>query len=582
MGVTAAVTLIVPRRWPKLPGLLLGLLAGILLHFALAPLFGAAALGGTVGAMDGTLGTLWVSVEEAWTAFGRSALGLDGAEFHPVIATLVLGALSVAVLASQDTLLTALAVDGMTLDRTDFNRELAVHGIANTLASVVGGLFSAGTLARTKVSYNAGARSRLASVTNALILLFLGLGIPGALAYLPNAVIAGVLLVVGIELVDRWTLARVRNLAMSGWRGHPDIVAEIGVVLIVTAVAVTAGLMAALASGILIAVVVMMARLRRSLIRRMYRGAHIHSRRQRDQRSMEILAEKGDQIAILELEGPIFFNSADQLESMVERLTREGVRYVILDMKRVMEVDASGARAVEHLVRRAARAGTFVAFSYLSRERRRRQLDYHGPERRRHSRARRAWVAFEQLGVFRAVGGGNAFPDTDAALGVCEDRLLGGTGREGKRDARGRRALAGVFQGFTGSDIRLLRRRAERRTWRRGEAIFVEGGDGDAIYLLTRGRADVLIRVQGWEQVKRVDTLTPGSVFGEMAVLDEKPRAATVLVTANAAGYRLTAEAFRTMKRDTPQLALRILSNLCLIMSGRVRAANRMIAELED
>lgn len=581
-GVTAAVTLIVPRLWPRLPGLFLGLLAGVSLHHALVPLIGEAGLGGTVGVIQETLGSLLVSTMESWATFGRSVFGLEGAGFHPVIATLVLGALSVAVLASQDTLLAALTVDGMTLERTDFNRELVAHGIANTLASAIGGLFSAGRLASTIVSYKAGARSRLASVTNALVLLSLALGASGALAYLPNSVVAGILLVVGIELVDKWTLARIRELAVSGWRGDPSILTEVGIVIVVTAVAVTAGLMAALAFGLLIAIVVMMARLRRSLIRRMYRGAHVHSRRQRDQRSMETLAEKGDQIAILDLEGPIFFNSADHLESVVERLTGEGVRYVILDMKRVTEIDATGARTIEHLVRRAARAGAFVAFSYLFRERRHRQLDYLGSERRRLGRARRVWVVLDRLGVFRTVGGGSVFPDTDAALGVCEDRLLGGTGRGGKRDTSERQALAGVFQGFTGADIRLLRRRAERRTWRTGEIIFAEGGEGDAIYLLTCGRADVLIRVQGWEWVKRVDTLTPGSVFGEMAVLDEKPRAASIVVATNAAGYRLTAEAFRTMKRDNPQLALKLLSNLCLIMSARVRAANRMITELED
>lgn len=581
-GVTAAVTLIIPRLWPRLPGLFLGLLAGVSLHHALVPLIGEAGLGGTVGTIEGTLGSLLGSAMESWAAFRQGMFGLEAAGFHPVLATLILGSLSVAVLASQDTLMSALIVDGMTLERTDFNRELAAHGIANTLASAIGGLFSSGSLARAVVSYKSGARSRLASLTNALVLLSLAVGASGALAHVPNSVVAGILFVIGIELVDKWTLARIRDLAVSGWRGDPNILAEVGIVIVVTMIAVMVGLMAALAFGLLIAVVVMMARLRRSLVRRMYRGAHIHSRRQRDQRSMEILAEKGDQIAILELEGPIFFNSADHLESVVERLTREGVRHVILDMKRVTEIDATGARAIELLVRRAARVGAFVAFSYLSPERRRRRSDYAGPERRRLGRARRAWVALERLGVFRAVGGGSVFPDTDAAMGVCEDRLLGGAGHGGKRDALERQALAGIFQGFTRADIRLIRRRAERRTWRRGDIIFAEGAEGDAIYLLTRGRADVLIQVQGWERIKRVDTLTTGSVFGEMAVLDEKPRAASIIAATHAAGYRLTAEAFRAMKRDNPQLVLKILSNLCLIMSGRMRAANRMIAELED
>ena len=85
----------------------------------------------------------------------------------------------------------------------------------------------------------------------------------------------------------------------------------------------------------------------------------------------------------------------------------------------------------------------------------------------------------------------------------------------------------------------------------------------------------------GGERGKRVDTLTPGSVFGEMAVLDEKPRAAGIVAATEAAGYCIKAEDFAALKREHPQIALKILSNLCLIMSGRVRTANRMIAELE-
>ncbi len=91
----------------------------------------------------------------------------------------------------------------------------------------------------------------------------------------------------------------------------------------------------------------------------------------------------------------------------------------------------------------------------------------------------------------------------------------------------------------------------------------------------------MVIRVPGRVHGKRLDTLTPGSVFGEMAVLDDKPRAATVVVVGSAAGYQLSAEAFAAMKRERPQLALKLLSNLCLLMSARMRSANRMIAELE-
>lgn len=580
-GATVVVAWVAPRLWPRLPGIFLALFAGLVLHHALAPIFGPAAFGETIGAMEGMDRGLFASAGDFWATWIRGEFGAKNVLAHPAARTLLVGALTVAVLATLDTLLAVQFADSLTLDRTDANRELAIHGLANTLVALAGGLTNAGSPARTAASYNTGARTRLASVAGAFFMLILALVFPGTLAYLPASVVSGILVVIGLELVDKWTVARARDLVVSGWRNRPGLVTEVGIVLIVAVIAVALGLVAALGLGVLIAGVIMIGRLSRSLVRRMYRGAHIHSRRQRDRRSLEILTSEGDRIAVLELEGPIFFHSADHLESVVERLTAESARYVVLDMKRVSEVDVTGARTVEHLVRRAARSGVSVFISYLPAEKRVSQPGYAGEERRRHGGPRRARVAFEQFGVVRAVGKGHIFPDTDSALAACENLILDGT-ENGRRDERQRQALAGVFRGFAGDEIRYLRRRAERRSWRRDETIFAEGDNGDAIYLLSRGHADVTIRVPGSEHGKRLDTLTPGSVFGEMAVLDDKPRAAAVVAAGPAAGYRLSAEAFAALKRERPQLAVKLLSNLCLIMSARMRSANRMIVELEN
>jgi SulP family sulfate permease len=367
--VTVAVAWVAPRLWPRLPGIFLALFAGLVLHHALAPVFGAATFGGTVGAMEGMDRALFASAGETWTALVRGDLWTESVLAHPAIGALLVGALSVAALATLDTLLAVQFADSLTLDRTDTNRELAVHGLTNIVVAPGGGLTGAGSPSRTAASYNAGARTRLASIAGALVMLVLALVFPGTLAYLPASVVAGILVVIGLELIDKWTAARARDLLASGWRNHPEIVAEVGIVLIVAAIAVALGLVAALGLGVLIAVAIMVGRLSRSLVRRAYRGAHIHSRRQRDRRSLDILTREGNCIAALELEGPIFFYSADHLESVVERLTGEGVRYVVLDMKRVTEVDVTGARSVEHLVRRAARAGVSVFISGLSTER---------------------------------------------------------------------------------------------------------------------------------------------------------------------------------------------------------------------
>lgn len=577
--VTAALAWYIPRRWPKLPGMPFAVAGGTALHHALIPLADPAQFGKAVGAVDDLGKVVLAPLTEIWALIvGGAPAGLFSA---PVMLAVLVGALLIALLAVLDTLLGLLTIDGLTQGRSNADRELAVHGMANVLTALAGGFIGAGAPARIIASYKAGGRTHLASITSASCMAMLVLAAPGVLAYLPKSVVGGLLVTIGIELIDKWTLARIREMVKTGILGNRSIAAEVGIVMIVTLAAATMGLVAALVVGVLISIVIMVARLNRSLIRRIYRGTHVHSRRQRDRRSMDILAEQGSKIAVLELEGPIFFNSADRLEGIMDRLRADGIRMAILDMKRVTEIDVTGARTLENLYRRMTNAGVFIALSYLAQEKRRAQSHYSGGDRRQYGRVRKVWLTLEQLGILRTIGPDHIFPDVDSALGECENRILGGDGRSGARDALERRAVVAMFRGFTAQDIRVLRRHARKLSWRRGEIIFNEGDRGDGVYLLAKGHADVMIRVPGGERGKRVDTLTPGSVFGEMAVLDDKPRAAGIVAATAAMGYCIKAEDFAALKRQNPQIALKILSNLCLIVSGRVRAANRMIVELE-
>ncbi len=180
----AAVTLGVGLAWPRqfseiLPSAVAALVAGTLLS------------------------VLWLS---DIPVIGEVPSGLPG--FHPpdLSPAGLLGdlqpALTIALLGAIDTLLTALIADSITRERHDPNRELVGQGLGNTLAGLFGGVPGAGATMGTMVNIRAGGRTRVAGAVCAVLLLAVALGLGRFVESIPHAVLAGILIKVGWDIVD--------------------------------------------------------------------------------------------------------------------------------------------------------------------------------------------------------------------------------------------------------------------------------------------------------------------------------------------------------------------------------------------
>jgi MFS superfamily sulfate permease-like transporter len=129
--------------------------------------------------------------------------------------SLVLAGVSLALIASAETLLCAAAVDRMQHEvRTDYNRELFAQGIGNTLCGLLGGLPMTGVIVRSSANVEAGAKTRLSAILHGLWLLLLVAFAPFLLRLVPTASLAGVLVYIGVKLVSP---AHLRELRGFGW-----------------------------------------------------------------------------------------------------------------------------------------------------------------------------------------------------------------------------------------------------------------------------------------------------------------------------------------------------------------------------
>ena len=543
-----------PRLTRRVPPVILGLLVGSGAYHALSLSGYGAQLGPVVGRMpEAPLLPTYL------LGFG---LLLTERQIWPVLFTLGVGAFGLAIVASLDVLLCVRVLDGVTGERSRGSRELVRIGVGNMAAACFGGIASGVNLGASLANHRAGGRSRLASVAAAAVVLLAVLILGPAIAMLPRVVIAGMLLVVGVQLFDQWSLKLlVRTITGKLIHGRRMAV-DLLVVLLVAASILVFDPVVGVGMGVTVAVLFFLVRMSRSVVRRTYYGDAVRSRKARDQKLTEILAAHGRRIVVFELEGPIFFGTAENLATRVEAAAREGARQVVLDLRRVNEVDTTGARILIQIHERLKQQGGRLLFSHP------------------HDNDLVSTV-LRDLGVAAAVGPDALFADTDAALEWAEEQVILARGAGDVLTGELAMDRLSVLEGLTDAECAVVRTLLVRRTFSPGEVVIEEGSLDRDLFLMSLGTVSVKVDLPGQDRQRRLASFSAGTVFGEVALLDREPRSATVTADEEAVCYVLSEDAFHALVREHHAIAIKLLTNLGRELSHRVRRANAMISQLE-
>jgi SulP family sulfate permease len=538
------------RGWGRLlPGALQAVLAGALVHGLGGLLLGAAALGQTLPPLNAGWPVLHWS--EGWPVL----------RWWAVWQAIFPYALAMAVIGSLESLLAAATLDGMTGERSDSRRELFAAGLANVAAGLCGGLPVAGSLSRSGMLVNGGARHRSAMLLYALTLLLVLLLCLPLLAGLPKAAIAAILLLVGWQMVNDWTRKLLRQVF---WRrgevaraAQRDLDRQALVMLAVTVTAVASDLKNAVLLGVLLAMALFIQANTRLPFRRIVDGTQRHSLRWRNAQERSWLHEQGRRIVLVEAEGILFFGTGDRLAQEIDRLAseRERLDCLILDLRRVVDIDATGARILQQLAQRLRRQGTLLLLAHLA------------PEEARQGKGR----------FLRALGLEQDFPlsqwyaDDDAALEAAEELLLAQAQEITVREESLALAHSDLGAGLSAEQVRQLAEVMPLRPLAAGEALFRQGEAGDSLFVV--GRGTVSIRLPGSDGLpgKRVAAFGPGVVVGEMALLEGKPRSADALADSDCELFELRRSDFDRLAQSTPVLAQQLLRTLACLLAERLR-----------
>ncbi len=270
-----------------------------------------------------------------------------------LVSAAVLGALG-----SIDSLLTSLVADNLTRTFHESDRELVGQGIGNLVAGMLGGIPGAGATIRTMTNIRAGGRTPLSGITHALVLLAIALGLGRLVAYIPHAALAGVLIKVGIDVIDWRYLRRMFRAPRT------DLVCMV----VVLALTVFVDVITAVGVGVIMASLLFvreMAELQTASIRVLQSHEGDHAGLLTETESA-LYRQCGGRALILHMTGPISFGAANEMTRRIASVA--GYDTLIVDLLDVPRLDGSAALAVEEIIRRAREQRQDVVVVGLSRE----------------------------------------------------------------------------------------------------------------------------------------------------------------------------------------------------------------------
>ena len=554
VGLTTIIVIFFARRIIKaVPASLVGLVAGTALFYALQNIPGASALGPVIG----NFSFQWPKPDILPDAF-RLIDDIDLAGLFPriLITGFVLGSIG-----ALESLLSSVAADNIAGTRHKSNKELIGQGIGNMMNAVFSALPSAGSELHNMANYRAGGRSRLSSLICGLLILLIVMTLGSVIGKIPLTVIAGIIVSVGIGLFDRWILDLIRNLPQAHEQ-QKRIMANLAVTIAVAVITVCVNLIIAVLIGIAIASGLFVVRMGKSIVKRKYSGEQIRSKKVRSIKNNMLLEDRGKGIIVYELRGPLFFGSADNLAGEIEGAINN-YTYCILDMKRVNEIDSTGAKILGQISKKVTASGKYLLISYL--------MD--NPSLSDFLKA---------MGVYKTLAEDCFFPDTDAALEWAEDNVLTESLELAGASERIQLEQMDILRDFTPEEINVLKQKLKHQTFNKGEIILKEGDTDRNLFFLARGSVSVRIHLPESDRYKRLITYSSGVTFGEMAFLDGSPRSADVWSDEDSETYLLSPDEFTVLRDETPHIAVKLIRNIALEISDRLRIRTNEVRVLEE
>ncbi|MFO0555742.1 MAG: SLC26A/SulP transporter family protein [Polyangiaceae bacterium] len=552
-AVTIAAMAVAPKITKAVPPAIIGLVAGIVAYFGLSLVHPTLRAPADNPFVIGPLGGGGASFWDAFRTRLSSIESLRAADLGHVLGP----ALTLAVVLSLDTLKTCVVVDAVTGSRHESNRELLGQGVANAVSAIIGGMPGAGTSGATLVNVASGAQTRWSAVLEGVAVLFAYVALGSVVAWAPLAALAGILVVVAYKMFD---------FGAFHWARRKSTAFDFAVVFVVIGTAVTVDLISASAVGVALSILLFIRNeARGAVIRRKLYGDKIFSKRKRIPAHMAVLADRGHETVVVELQGSLFFGTTDQLRTELEHDLAKR-RTIIFDLRRVDAIDLTAAHILAQMQSTLRGRGASAVFCNLPR-----QLAGHAEARK----------YLEEVGLVDPKDEHGVFEQVSDALAWAEDRILAEAGFSNTSD-EGPIELSELpmFAGRKKETISDLEGCIDPRSLVAGEFVFRKGDTGDEIFFIRSGTVRISLPIDGKQL--HVASFGRGDFIGEIAFLDGGQRTADAIAECDTELFVISRARFDKLSAQHPRLGQAVFNSLARSLALRLRLADGEISTLEE
>lgn len=498
--------------------------------------------------------------------------------YWPAVVSQAAGIAAIVLVSTASMLLNAGGVELAVNTDIDLDKELRVAGLANMLTGFFAGLVGFHQLSFSILNYKIGANNRLTGMVGVAVCALALVAGASLLALFPKIIVGTLLFLLGLSLIVDWVV--------EGWSKLPHI--DYAIVLTILLATAFVGFLEAVALGLLMAVVLFVVGYSRvDVVRHELSAATYHSRVVRSPEDAKLLLEHGEEMYLLQLQGFIFFGTADSLYNRVcrrmndERLPRPTA--VVLDFERVSGLDTTA----------------MISFSKMEN-----LLNTHCVTLVLCGLNERVQAQFEDGGLCEAGKGVFCFEDVDHAVAWCERGLLArwssvekrGSPAEERHDDEDGAALPLVAQQM----IRNLEAEQspflcgakqkeavakmlgyfQRLDLQAGTQFISQGRPADILYFLAAGQTTARLLMPDGSSV-RLETMSSGRIIGEVGFFLGGERTADVIADKASTLFYLTADSLARMENEDPEAAALLYRLAANVLAERVTRLTSSIKALE-
>jgi SulP family sulfate permease len=448
-------------------------------------------------------------------------------------------------------LLNATGIELQTDQDVDLNQDLKAAGVANVVAGLMGGMVGYHSVSQSVLTYKMGAKGRSIGLVLALlcgIVLFFG---GQLLVYFPNVVLGGLLLFLGLSILTTWVY--------DAWFRIPF--AEYLVMIVILIAINLVGILQGIALGVVLGVILFVVDYSRiNVVRHVLSGNNFHSNVNRPRQDGDLLREEGDRLYILELQGFIFFGTAQRLLDMVRNRinnrSSQPLRFLLLDFRLVNGVDSTALLGFTRITQLVKAQGITAVFTQLSSKMQRQMKG----------------VLSEHPDSVQV------FSDLDHGVEWCEDQIIGGY--EGPGTGSTPLSLMKQLEDALPHSDRVnpLSYFDERKA-EKGEYIITQGNRPGGLYLVEKGQ--VTVELKGLNgSITRLRTMQTGTVVGELGFYLGRVASASVVANQPCTLFFLSEAKLREMESDAPEIASAFHKFIIKLLSERLLDTNETLQAL--